>query len=221
MHQRSAMASRAKRSSETRRASGQRTAPDLWKRGKWWLLGSGAAAAIVLLVVLTSALSGPEATGGERLTSPEAVPEQFDFQVSLYQGWQEVGSRELSFASLLGDKPIVLNYWASACPPCAAEMPEFQKVYKAYKGRVLFFGLDVGRFAGLGGPDESVMELGRLGVTYPAAPVPDIETVQRLRVRGLPSTDFITPEGKVIRNWTGILNESKLTELVEDLLNAS
>ena len=50
---------------------------------------------------------------------------------------------------------------------------------------------------------------------------PDIRTIQRLRIRELPSTDFITPDGDVHRNWTGILNEAKLTELVDGLLDAS
>ena len=89
------------------------------------------------------------------------------------------------------------------------------------RGKVLFFGLDVGRFSGFGGPEVSKKELRELGVTYPAAPVPDVDTVRNLRVLGLPSTDFITPDGKIIRNWTGTLNESKLTEFVEDLLDAS
>ena len=195
--------------------------PGLWQRGKWWLIGSGVVGAIMLLAVLTSALSGTEVTGGEGLTRPDSVPTRLDFPISLYQGEDVIGASEFSFASLLGDRPIVLNYWASNCPPCSAEMPEFQKVYEAFKGRVVFFGLDVGRFAGFGGPEDSKRELRRLGVTYPAAPVPDIETVRRLRVLGLPSTDFITPDGKVIRNWTGILNEEKLTELVEDLISAS
>ena len=173
------------------------------------------------MTVLTFVLAGPEPTGREGLVRSDSVSDRLDFQITLYQGEDILGSRELSFASLLGDKPIVLNYWASNCPPCSAEMPEFQKVYEAFKGRVVFFGLDVGRFAGFGGPEDSKRELRRLGVTYPAAPVPDIDTVRRLRVLGLPSTDFITPDGRVHRNWTGVLNESRLTELVEDLIGAS
>ena len=215
------MASRAKRRSKARRASRGTPAQGLWQRGKWLFIGGAVLGLIALLAVLTPALSGPEVTGGEGLVSPESVPSRFDFPVGLYQGDDVVGAREFSFASLLGDKPIILNYWASNCPPCSAEMPEFQKVSEAYEGKVLFFGLDVGRFSGFGGPEDSKRELRRLGVTYPAAPVPDLQTAQRLRVRGLPSTDFITPEGKVLRNWTGILNAAKLTELVEDLIDAS
>ena len=100
-------------------------------------------------------------------------------------------------------------------------MPGFERVWQRYQGQVLFFGMDVGRFAGFGGPEDSKRELLELGVTYPAAPVPNIETAQALQVQGLPSTDFITPDGTVQRRWVGILNEAKLAEIVEELLGAS
>lgn len=215
------MASRAKRRRSEVPALGQGTnSQSIWQRRKWWLIGAGVGA-IALLVVLTYAFSGPQVTGGESIARSGSTPSIYDFPVDLYQGGDVVGSEKVQFASLLGDRPIVLNYWASNCPPCSAEMPEFQKAWQKYSDRVLFFGLDVGRFAGFGGPEESKRELRRLGVTYPAAPVPDLKTVQDLRVIGLPSTDFITPNGKVVRNWTGILNQAKLEELVENLLNAS
>ena len=82
----------------------------------------------------------------------------------------------------------------------------------------MFIGLDIGRFAGLGGPEDSRRELRQLGVSYPAAPVPDIQTVQGLQVVALPSSYFITRDGRISKKWTGILNKAKLTELVEKLL---
>ena len=145
----------------------------------------------------------------------------YDFPVDLYQGAELIGSDQVQFSSLLGDKPIVLNYWASNCPPCSAEMPEFQRVWEKYQGQVLFFGMDVGRFAGFGGLEDSKRELRRLGVTYPAAPVPNVETGQALQVLGLPSTDFITPDETVHRKWVGIFNEAKLTGIIGELLEAS
>ena len=191
------------------------------QRRKWWLVGGGAVAVAAILVALTSALSGPETTGGEVNSSPASGPSVYDFPVELYQGDEVIGSNKMQFASLFGEKPIVLNYWASNCAPCSAEMPEFQRVWQKYRDRVLFFGLDVGGVAGFGGPSDSKKELRRLGVTYPAAPVPDLQTAQELQVRGLPSTEFITPDGKVNRKWVGVLNEAKLSEIVEALLRAS
>ena len=64
-------------------------------------------------------------------------------------------------------------------------------------------------------------ELIELGITYVAGTVDSVETAYRLEVLGLPTTVFVTPDGKIHRKWVGILNESKLAELVEDLLEAS
>lgn len=193
---------------------------DKTRRGWWWAAGGIATTAVIVLAVVAAARSGPAATGASSLANT-AQSGLFDFSITLYQGENTIGSRDLQFSSLLGDKPIVLNYWASSCPPCSAEMPGFEQVWQQYRDRVLFFGLDVGGFAGFGGPEESKKELERLGVTYPAAPAPDFNAIMRLQVKALPSTDFISPDGTVRKNWTGSLNEAKLTQLVEELLRVS
>ena len=144
-----------------------------------------------------------------------------DFPLILYQREDLVGSGSPTFTSLLGTKPVLLNYWASNCAPCKAEMPVFQKVWEKYQDRVLFLGLDVGRFFGFGDQEDSKRELTELGITYAAGTVDSIETAYKLKVLGLPTTVFVTPAGKIQKKWVGVLNESKLTELVEDLLEAS
>jgi cytochrome c biogenesis protein CcmG/thiol:disulfide interchange protein DsbE len=186
----------------------------------WWLVGGVSVIAILAVAIAVSARSGSATTYvGPLATGDSANP--LDFPVALYQGRDILGANSLQLSSLLGKKPIILNYWASNCAPCSAEMPEFEQVWKQYGDRVLFFGLDVGGFAGFGGPEESKKELQRLGVTYPAAPVPNINVIRDLQVKGLPSTDFISPDGTVQKNWTGSLNRAKLTQLVEELLSVS
>ena len=149
--------------------------------------------------------------------SPSTLP---DFPIILYQGEDIVGASAPTFASLLGDKPLVLNYWASNCPPCRVEMPEFESVWQKYQDRVLFIGLDVGRFWGFGAQAQSRKELQELGVTYVAGTPETAEDALELQVLGLPSTLFITKNGTIQRKWVGVLNEAKLNEIVEELLEA-
>ena len=101
------------------------------------------------------------------------------------------------------------------CMPSKNLLTVRDEFYCAQQGRVQFFGLDVGLYSGFGGPEDSKRELRDLGITYPAGPVPDMETIRSLGVRGLPSTDFITPSGMVHGQWVGTVSETKLTELVE------
>ena len=94
----------------------------------------------------------------------EAAP---DFEFTLYQGEGELGGSELSMSELQG-KPVVLNFWAGLCPPCRAEMPDFQAFQDENRDRLTVLGIDVGQFTNLGTQEDARLLLTDLGVTYPA-----------------------------------------------------
>ena len=60
-----------------------------------------------------------------------------------------------------------------------------------------------------------------LGVTYPAGTTVDAGVVREYQLIGMPTTYFITPDGEIIEQWTGLLTRDKLTELVQVLIDAS
>ena len=151
-------------------------------------------------------------------TSLEPAP---DFQFSLYQGEDLLGEGDLSLSNLQG-RPVVLNFWAGLCPPCRAEMPELQEFYEEYGDRVTLFGLDVGPFwVGLGNNQDARDLINWLGISYPAGPTSDETVVREYEILGMPSTVFITSDGKIFRKWTGILNRDKLVEITEQMLGHS
>ena len=137
----------------SRRKQGRRAPPRaqhvslVWAK-KWWFIAGGGLALVAMLTVLSIRLSGPETSGGIVPLPSEGVGTQGlltsqlpDFPITLYQGREVLGSEEPRFASLLGGKPIVLNYWASNCAPCRVEMPEFEKVWRKYNDRLLIICL--------------------------------------------------------------------------------
>lgn len=114
-----------------------------------------------------------------------------------------------------------LNFFAGLCPPCRAEMPDLQAVSAQYQGRAILFGLDIGPFVGLGSRQDGKELVQELGVTYPTGTTFDSKVVREYRVLGMPTTVFLTPDGKVVTTWTGLLTRGKMVELFDQLLKAS
>jgi hypothetical protein len=100
-------------------------------------------------------------------------------------------------------------------------MPDFEQVHQQYKDKVILFGLDVGPFVGLGSREEGKKLIEELRVTYPAGTTFDAGVVREYSILGMPTTVFIEPERKIVKKWTGTLNKSKMTELIEELLAIS
>ena len=125
----------------------------------------------------------------------EAAP---DFTVETFEG------ETLRLSDLRG-QVVVLNFWASWCPPCRWEMPFFETISQEYKERdVVFLGIamsdtmkDAGDFA-----DAA-------GVTYPLALDATNEIARDYEVLGLPTTFLIDKDG-AIRRRLGVANEGVL-----------
>ncbi len=161
----------------------------------------------------------PTSAAGGSAAGQETAP---DFAFVAYQGEAVLGGKELAFSGILQQgKPVVLNFWAGLCPPCRLEMPEMQEVYDEYQDRILLLGVDIGPFAGLGSRDDGQALLRELKITYPAGTTFDAGVPQAYKLLGLPVTVFITPDGAIVKRWTGLLTKAKLIELVQELLAAS
>lgn len=176
----------------------------------WGVIGGVAVVAVAVLLLVPR---------GETTTRPE-LPAAPDFPLQIYQNAESLGgSEETTFAAVLAQgKPVVLNFWAVLCGPCRAEMPELQSVFDGHGDEILLVGIDLGPFTGLGTVEQGLALLEELGVTFPAATTDRAEVLTDYGVLGMPSTFFITSTGGVARKWTGPLTESKLLELVDELL---
>ncbi|HEX9675344.1 MAG TPA: TlpA disulfide reductase family protein [Anaerolineales bacterium] len=154
----------------------------------------------------------PGASSNQPISSP-------DFSLTLYQGAQELGAEEIEFSSIFSQgKPVVLNFWAGLCPPCRAEMPGFQRVYEELGDRFLLLGLDVGPFTGLGSRADGQALLRELGITYPAGTTFQEGVMVDYKVRGMPTTVFLTANGQVLDTHVGLLDEKTFRSKVENLL---
>jgi peroxiredoxin len=110
-------------------------------------------------------------------------------------------------------QPVVLNFWASWCPPCRAEIPHFQEASVKYNGQATILGVDQGE------PQPVVADFGAaLGVSYPLLLDGDNSVNREYGVSALPTTVFVGPDGVIREVYTGIVNGAVLQDRIERLL---
>ncbi len=142
-----------------------------------------------------------------------------DFELSLFQNDNHARGERWRLSDFQG-QPVVLNFWFPSCPPCVAEMPDFEKAFQKYGPMgVEFVGVQL---VGLDAVSDGQAFVDELGVNYALGPdeTDDSEIIfKRYGVTGFPTTVFIDENHQIVRKWTGILTEEKIEELVGELLN--
>ena len=99
----------------------------------------------------------------------------------------------LLLASLRG-KAVVVNFWASWCPPCKQEAPALQRLYDRYRARgLVVVGLNQEDFTG-----DARSFMRRYGITFPVVHDRNKSMVGRYGVTGYPETYFIDRNGRLV-----------------------
>ena len=86
-------------------------------------------------------------------------------------------------------------------------MPEFQEYYNKNRKKVVMLGVDIGALAGLGLPENAILVLHDLKITYPAVTTVDHHIHDEYKLLGLPATYFINSSGQIAETWTGLLTK--------------
>jgi peroxiredoxin len=106
--------------------------------------------------------------------------------------------KRVRLSDFLG-KPLIVNFWATWCPPCRAEMPSIQRAWEQLQGEGIgVIAINVGEDA-----DTIRQFTDRSPVTFPLPMDLDSRVVQSWPVRGLPTTFVVDPEGRLAYIATG------------------
>lgn len=114
-------------------------------------------------------------------------------------------------------KIVVMNLWASWCPPCRAEMPDLQRLADAYAGRgVVVLGVNEGESAA-----RADAFARSLGIRFPIW-IDDAQQYGRVYgALGLPTTVILNRDGTVIRGFDGPLAFEQMRAFVAAAVKAS
>ena len=114
-------------------------------------------------------------------------------------------------------KIVVMNLWASWCPPCRAEMPDLERLEQAYGPRgVVVIGVNQGESA-----DRARAFAASLGITFPIW-IDDGQRYGRVYAAlGLPTTVIIARDGSVVRGFDGALTLDQMRAAIDPLVRAS
>ena len=119
----------------------------------------------------------------------------------------------ISLQDLQG-KAVVINFWASWCPPCRIEASLIERTWRAYKNRnLIFLGVNI-----QDRKEDALNYIREFDITYPNGPDPTGEISIDYGVSGLPVTFFISAKGEVVRRWVGAIEKSVLISSIEEIM---
>ncbi len=165
-----------------------------------WLAG-------LLTLALLATMGALPTCGGGRPAPP------FEGEIVAGDG---IGDR-VSLERLAG-RVVLLDFWASWCPPCRRSIPILNRVYARYgRDQVLFYGVNV---EGLGA-DELQAHHRALGATFPSLQDQSGALQQEYGVRNLPTLVIIDRNGRIRHVEAGVPDETDLSQRIDGLLQVS
>jgi cytochrome c biogenesis protein CcmG/thiol:disulfide interchange protein DsbE len=130
-----------------------------------------------------------------------------EFKLPLFDG------SEIQLSELVG-QPVVLNFWASWCPPCREEALHLERVWRQYNNEdVRIIGINIQDTS-----EDGMAHIREFDVTYPNGLDFDGSITVQYGVIGLPTTFFVNRRGIVDRRWVGPISEEQLKNWIDELV---
>jgi len=175
--------------------------------------GQAGIAAIISLLIVGSAVGLAIAAGDGPGQSPTTVAGQAPETV----GYVNYETPELLLAGHAG-RPLVINFFASWCAPCRAELPDLAAAHAEFGDRVDFVGVDYQEAS----EASAAKLLYETGITYPIMEDPRGALLQELGgLPTMPTTIFVSADSVIIERHHGLILAEQLTERIEEVIAAS
>jgi thiol-disulfide isomerase/thioredoxin len=130
---------------------------------------------------------------------------------------QDTNGNNVSLSDFKG-KPIVLNFWASWCPPCKAEMPDYEKIYQQYNTKgVVFMMVNL-----TDGSRETITTAKQFlkdsHYTFTAYFDVKYNASNAYGISSIPESIFIDSDGNIVSSYKEAINAATMKKNIEVLL---
>ncbi len=125
--------------------------------------------------------------------------------------FKDIDGKVHQFSEYKG-KWVIVNYWATFCGPCVAEIPALNSVAKRFKDKAVVLGMEAGETP----PDELKQFMAQKKIAYPVIPTQDSTMFALGLVYGVPTTFIVNPEGEIVDTHMGAITSAML----QNYLNA-
>jgi thiol-disulfide isomerase/thioredoxin len=125
----------------------------------------------------------------------------------------DLNGQMISTAQLHG-KVVIVNFWATWCPPCQEEIPEMMELQKEFQGKLQIIGVSMDD-----GPEEPVKQFAdKIGMNYPIVMGNDGLPEEYGGIPALPTSFVIDPEGRVVQKHVGLYPKEVYDDEIRALL---
>lgn len=146
-------------------------------------------------------------------TDFSAVPARVHFEAPALT-LNDLGGVQHSLSDYLG-QVVVVNLWATWCPPCKAEMPHLQAYYEKHRAQ----GFTVIAVEDGDPPAAVQLFVNEYGLTFPVWADPTYQaTDHAFKTKNLPTSYVLDRNGVVRLTWVGAINDSNLEMYVTPLI---
>lgn len=134
-----------------------------------------------------------------------ALPTATNFTV------EDINGKEINLSDFKG-KAVVVNFWASWCPPCKMEMPYFNKLYLENKDDIVFLMIDL--ISGRETVESGRKYIADNSFSFPVYFDTKGNAASAYKISSIPLTLFINKEGEIVRSYNYAINEFILKDCI-------
>ncbi len=196
---------------------------------QWWAVGCAAVALVVLILciclvlVLLLAYGPRTAKGAEPAKLESETPDQPTSeplplgspvgQVAPDFTLKDLNGRTITLSELRGH-PVLINFWATWCPPCREEMPVLQTMWTRYRDQgFVLLAIDVQE-----PPNVVESFVRRQGLDFYILLDTRGDVSTRYRIRGFPTSFFVDREGVIRAYHPGSMDESTAERYIKRIV---